>query len=108
MFARHAQLLGRRGEGPCLAGITAYQVTVCRFRFANGGTAWRYAFLPASWRKRKGKGGSRLEVTVQKSGVIALMPTEAAPSLHELMEAVTPANLHRETETGPALGNELW
>jgi antitoxin MazE len=58
--------------------------------------------------KAKVKEGSRLEVTVQKSGAIALIPAETRPSLRELMDAVTPENVHHETHTGPVVGNELW
>jgi antitoxin MazE len=58
--------------------------------------------------KAKVKEGSQMEVTVQKTGTIALIPMEAMPTLHELMDAVTRTNLHRETQTGPVLGNELW
>jgi antitoxin MazE len=58
--------------------------------------------------KAKVKEGSRLEVTVQKSGAIALIPAEATPTLRELMDAVTPENMHHETQTGPVVENELW
>jgi antitoxin MazE len=58
--------------------------------------------------KAKLKEGSQVEVTVQKSGAIALTPTQKVPTLHELVDAVIPENLHRETETGPTVGGEIW
>lgn len=32
----------------------------------------------------------------------------SAPSLESLLAKVTPENLHREEDTGPAVGNEAW
>jgi antitoxin MazE len=29
-------------------------------------------------------------------------------TLDELLAGITPENLHRETDTGPAVGNEVW
>jgi antitoxin MazE len=52
--------------------------------------------------------GSRLEIAVQKSGTIALMPTKTTPTLQQLVDGITDDNLHHETETGPAVGNEIW
>jgi antitoxin MazE len=57
--------------------------------------------------KAKVKEGSCLEVIVQKSGAIALIPA-ATPTLSELVNAITPENVHQETQTGPVVGNELW
>jgi antitoxin MazE len=58
--------------------------------------------------KARVREGSKLEIVVQKSGAIALMPAEAAPTLRELVDGITAENLHHETDSGPALGNEVW
>ena len=52
--------------------------------------------------------GTRLEVKVESSGAIALMPMHANPTLQQLMDEVTSSNLHGETETGLAVGREVW
>ena len=44
-----------------------------------------------------------------EAGKIVLVPV-AAPelTLDQLLEGVTPDNLHREIETGEAIGHEVW
>ena len=41
-------------------------------------------------------------------GKLILAPVKPSYSLEELLAQVTPDNLHREIETEPAVGNEVW
>jgi len=42
-------------------------------------------------------------------GKLVLMPlTRPKVTLEHLLAQVTEQNLHREVETGPAVGNEVW
>ncbi len=42
-------------------------------------------------------------------GRLVLEPAPApAPTLAELLEGVTPENLHVEVDAGPAAGDEVW
>ena len=44
-----------------------------------------------------------------EAGKIVLVPLAPAElTLDQLLEGVTPDNLHRETETGDAIGQEVW
>ena len=41
-------------------------------------------------------------------GKLVLEPVRPDYTLAELLSQVTPENLHREVETGAAVGNEVW
>ncbi len=45
-----------------------------------------------------------------EDGQLLVVPVTKVPqfSLHELLKKVTKSNLHNETETGDAIGNEEW
>ncbi len=44
-----------------------------------------------------------------EAGKIVLVPLpQPQITLEHLLEGVTPGNLHRETETGEAVGREVW
>jgi antitoxin MazE len=43
-----------------------------------------------------------------EEGKLLLEPAKPSYSLEELLAEVTKDNLHREVETGPAVGNEAW
>jgi antitoxin MazE len=52
--------------------------------------------------------GACVEVSLRR-GKVVLEPVEEPPlTLEELLEGVTEANLHREVDTGPAVGKEAW
>jgi len=51
---------------------------------------------------------SEIEIT-QEHGVLTLTPIRGPEySLEELLAQITPENLHGETNTGTAVGNEVW
>lgn len=56
--------------------------------------------------------GFEQDATVEISlveGKLVLTPIlEPAPSLEELLSKVTAENIHREVDSGPAVGKELW
>jgi antitoxin MazE len=41
-------------------------------------------------------------------GTIVLEPCVQLPRLGDLLEGIRPENLHREIDTGPAAGDEVW
>ena len=49
--------------------------------------------------------GSVLEMVVIKNKIVLEKPEL---TLDELLEKVTPANIHPETDTGPVIGKEQW
>ena len=51
--------------------------------------------------------GVLVDVCVEKHRLVV---KKAKPrySLNELVTKITPENLHAETDTGPAVGNEYW
>lgn len=49
--------------------------------------------------------GQSMELRL-KEGKIVL--NKAKPTLDELLEKITPENIHAEIETGPLMGNEQW
>jgi antitoxin MazE len=53
------------------------------------------------------KEGTELEVTRVEGGLL-LRPGKRQYTLEELLEQITPENLHGETDWGPAVGREAW
>ena len=52
------------------------------------------------------KDDSKLEVHIEE-GKLILTP-QREEDLSQLLEQITPENLHREVETGEAVGHEIW
>jgi antitoxin component of MazEF toxin-antitoxin module len=42
------------------------------------------------------------------AGKLVVEVASEAPTLSELLQGVTEANLHSEWKTGPAVGKEIW
>ncbi len=51
--------------------------------------------------------GLDLEVAVV-DGALVLRPPKPHYSLEELVQGITPENVHGETDWGPAVGREAW
>ena len=52
--------------------------------------------------------GASVEISLRQ-GKVVLEPVEALPlTLDELLDGVTEENLHREVDTGPPVGKEVW
>ena len=51
--------------------------------------------------------GSKVNV-IEESGKIILDPVDRDASLAELLQKVTPENLHSEQDFGEQQGNEIW
>jgi antitoxin MazE len=49
-----------------------------------------------------------VEVSLVDGKLVVRPVHEPALSLDQLLAQVTEANLHREVDTGPAVGNEVW
>ena len=55
--------------------------------------------------------GLRPNIAVDVSleeGKLVVSRSQSSISLDELLEGITPANLHQEVNSGPAVGNETW
>ena len=52
--------------------------------------------------------GSTVEVSLENGKIIVFPVAEPEFSLDELLEKVTPENLHGETDTGSSVGQEAW
>lgn len=62
--------------------------------------------IPSLWAKDNNvKNGSQIEVIAEK-GKIVILPQKK--SLDDVLEMITPENLHSEISTGSAVGNEEW
>jgi antitoxin MazE len=48
-----------------------------------------------------------VEMKVEE-GKLVIQRTEEIPTLEALLAKVTPENIHKEVETGEAVGNEVW
>jgi antitoxin MazE len=42
------------------------------------------------------------------AGKLVITPAPRKPTLEDLLQGITPENLHGEWETGPAVGAEVW
>jgi antitoxin MazE len=51
--------------------------------------------------------GDKLVLKVESPGNVAIKAVEK-PSLEELLERITPENVHREISWGKPVGNEAW
>ncbi len=52
--------------------------------------------------------GTPIKETVENGRLILEAVKKPVPRLAELLERVTPENLHGEIDTGSAVGNEIW
>ena len=64
--------------------------------------------IPASCSKDLGlEEGTQLDISVVEGGLL-LRPCRRTYTLEELLEQVTPENIHGETDWGPPVGRESW
>jgi antitoxin MazE len=64
--------------------------------------------IPGAYAKELGLcEGSDLNVTLVNGGLL-LRPRARIYTLDELVAAITPENLHGETDWGPPIGGEAW
>ena len=56
----------------------------------------------------KVKQGSVVEVSLEQGKIVVAPITEPEFTLEDLLTKVTKRNLHQETDTGSALGKEVW
>ena len=49
-----------------------------------------------------------VEVTVEDGKLVVSRSQPSSMSLEHLVKGITPDNLHREVDTGTAVGNEAW
>ena len=52
--------------------------------------------------------GSTVEVSLESGKIIVFPVAEPEFSLDDLLEGVTPENLHGEIDTGASVGKEAW
>ena len=65
--------------------------------------------LPKSLTTKKSfKAGSTVLLTETDTGVLIELAIKQKPNLSSLVKKITPHNLHRETNWGGAVGNEVW
>lgn len=51
--------------------------------------------------------GSTVSITLENGRIVVAPDAPIVFSLDELLAGVTPENIHRETDWGPAVGNEV-
>jgi antitoxin MazE len=51
---------------------------------------------------------SSVEISVERGKLIIVPSTKPTFTLKQLLAQVTEKNLHQETDTGPAVGREVW
>jgi antitoxin MazE len=51
---------------------------------------------------------AEVDVTLENGAVVARPVTGPRYTLAELVARITPENRHPETDTGPAVGREIW
>ena len=52
--------------------------------------------------------GSTVEVSLENGRIIVFPVAEPEFSLDEMLEQITPENLHGEVDTGNSIGRESW
>ena len=51
---------------------------------------------------------SAVDISVRNGKLVVVPLQEQTPTLKQLVDRITPQNRHTETETGEAVGNEVW
>ena len=65
--------------------------------------------IPKTFAEEAGfKDDSPIEMRLVKGGLLLEPSTDVSPSLEELLNGITEANIHGEVDTGPAQGAEAW
>ena len=64
--------------------------------------------IPKPFAMEVGLEQNSLVIVSVSEGKLVLEPVKPSYSLEELLAQVTQDNLHREVETGPAVGAEAW
>jgi len=65
--------------------------------------------IPKSFAEDLGiEDGSPIELRLEAGRLVVSAPTESSDHLAQLLEKVTEKNLHGETDTGDAMGDEAW
>jgi antitoxin MazE len=52
--------------------------------------------------------GMLVDVSLHEGKLVVTPLRAPALTLEELLQGITPQNLHHEVDTGPAVGNEAW
>jgi antitoxin MazE len=52
--------------------------------------------------------GTLVDVSVVEGKLVVAPVTDKTYTLTELLDGVTKRNIHREVDTGPSVGKELW
>jgi antitoxin MazE len=52
--------------------------------------------------------GALVDIALVDGKLLVTPLPPPAVTLEELLQGVTPENLHREVDTGPAIGREVW
>jgi len=52
--------------------------------------------------------GSQVDITVERGKLVVRPIDEESVDLAELLEQITPENVHEEIQTGPPVGKEIW
>lgn len=65
--------------------------------------------IPKSFAEEAGvQAGSEVDLAVEKGELIVRPVRRARYALKDLLGGVTPDNTHRELDTGPPVGREVW
>lgn len=54
------------------------------------------------------RAGSMVTITLENGRLVVAPESPVVFSLEQLIAAITPENIHGETDWGPAMGNEVW
>lgn len=65
--------------------------------------------IPKSFAQEAGlMADTPVEMHVTDGAIVVVRAPAAAPTLDELLDGVTPENLHGEVDSGPPQGEEVW
>lgn len=52
--------------------------------------------------------GAEVNLTLEEGRLVVTPMTHPVYTLDDLLARITPENVHREIDTGPAVGDEVW
>jgi antitoxin MazE len=52
--------------------------------------------------------GAEVDLTLEEGRLVVTPLVHSEYTLDDLLSRITPENLHREIDTGPAVGDEVW
>jgi antitoxin MazE len=88
--------------------VDTFAEVVMRIRVQKWGNSLALR-IPKSFAAETALGqGAEVDLTLEEGRLVVTPLTHPEYTLESLLSRITPDNIHRETDTGPGVGDEVW